>query len=306
MTASTYRLTPNELALWLHYVEHQVGFVLPRAQSKWIKWVLERHLKANHLSNTEFLAAISADSQLYHQLFDDLLIPRTQFFRHLPTFEFIEHYAKAWQDGHAAQTGLDGLSFTAWSVGCSTGQEPVSTAMSLKNTLPATTNFTVYGSDFHQQALAQATQGYYEANELAFVPQAYQQWLIPQADKLVVAEQLRKHLTYFSLNLVQPPPLLPIQRGQCQVIICQNVLIYFRQFLQRDVLKYLSQFLADDGVLLLGTGEILRLQHGDLVRLPLGQVDGYVKPTAPPWLVDLAEQKPGENPGMVRHKNSSA
>ena len=289
MANSTYRLTPNELSLWLHYIEHQVGFVLPNAQIEWIKWVIERHLAANGLSNTDFLAAIATDKQRYHRLFDDILIPRTQFFRHPLTFSFIEQYAKAWQVANMARETETARPFTAWSVGCSTGQEPLSIAMTLKSILPTHSAFTVFGSDFHQKALQQAQRGKYELNELDLVPPLYRYWLMKQDDSLVIANRLQQHLQYFSLNLVQPPPSLPIQPGQCQLIVCQNVLIYFRQFVQRDVIKYLTQFLAEDGVLILGSGEILRLNQRELVRLPTHQVDAYVKQNAPSWLMTLSE-----------------
>jgi chemotaxis methyl-accepting protein methylase len=155
--------------------------------------------------------------------------------------------------------------------------------------LPTHSAFTVFGSDFHQKALQQAQRGKYELNELDLVPPLYRYWLMKQDDSLVIANRLQQHLQYFSLNLVQPPPSLPIQPGQCQLIVCQNVLIYFRQFVQRDVIKYLTQFLAEDGVLILGSGEILRLNQRELVRLRTHQVDAYVKQNAPSWLMTLSE-----------------
>ncbi|WP_410472606.1 CheR family methyltransferase [Faucicola mancuniensis] len=281
----TYRLSQNELTMWLKYIEHQVGFVLPSGQLHWVKSVIERHLQINQLSNTDFLEKIAHDDSLYHQLFDDILIPRTEFFRHIPTFEFIENYAKHWQN--LEQQNKQSSPFTAWSVGCSTGQEAVSLLLTLAPVLRQRRDFLVYGSDFRQQSLQFAKKGEYDIAELLSIPKVYQQDLDIHERHFCVKPQERRHLQFFSKNLVDYEQAIPILKRQCQVIICKNVLIYFRQFEQRDIVHYLSQFLADDGVLLLGAGELTRFQTTKLVRLPQTAINGFCKPTAPDWLKQI-------------------
>ncbi|WP_152411768.1 CheR family methyltransferase [Moraxella macacae] len=280
-----YKLTPNELSLWLKYIEHQVGFVLPDAQINWVKTVIERHLAKQSLSTTQFLEKLALDKALYHSLFDDILIPRTQFFRHQPSFALIQQYAKEWTKVY--QTSA--MPFTAWSVGCSTGQEPVSLLLNLAQELLKHNwrEFLVYGSDFRQQSLEVAKQGLYDKSELANIPEIYHNKLQISEKKFGLLPDYHRHLQFFSKNLVDKSVFIPLAKRQCQVILCKNVLIYFRQFEQRDILQYLTQFLADDGILLLGVGELTKMQQSKLMRLPLPNLNVFCKKNAPMWVQQL-------------------
>lgn len=286
ISSAIHRLTQNELTLWLNYIEHEVGFVLPSAQVNWIKGVIERHLAMNQQDSHHLLASISHDRTLYHRLFDDILIPRTQFFRHMASFDYVARYAQYWQAQKLSQ-GMDGARFRAWSVGCSSGQEAVSLALTLKQRLSTQQDFLVYGSDFHQKALRQAQASRYDINELAYIPSVYHSWFDISKTHITVCANIKRHLNYFSKNLVainEPVPILP---NQCQIIVCKNVLIYFRQFEQRDIVKYLSQFLAPEGILLLGVGELLQLADAPLMRVPIASVNAYCRSDAPTWVKQL-------------------
>ncbi|WP_019519390.1 CheR family methyltransferase [Faucicola boevrei] len=281
----SHRITPNELGLWLKYIEHQVGFVLPDAQVNWVKIVIERHLAKHALTSTQFLEKLALDKEVYHCLFDDILIPRTQFFRHQSSFNFLAQYTKAWANAYQAIS----MPFTVWSVGCSTGQEPVSLLLNLAQELLQHNGreFLVYGSDFRQQSLEIAKQGLYDKAELADIPTFYHDKLQIFDKKFGVLPEYRRHLQFFSKNLVDKSAFIPLAKRQCQIIVCKNVLIYFRQFEKRDILQYLTQFLADDGVLLLGVGELTKIQQSELVHLPLANVNVFCKKNAPMWVQQL-------------------
>lgn len=282
-----YQLSQNELTLWLNYIEHQVGFVLPNSQISWVKGIIERHLEINQKNTTDFLETIVSDTTRYHNLFDDILIPRTQFFRHLPTFDFIKKYAKTWFTWHyKVEKDVLSAPLTAWSVGCSTGQEAMSVLLSL---LPVATNhnFLVYGSDFRQQSLVVAKKGEYGIEELSHIPDSYRRYLQIEHSVFRLNPVLGKNIQFFSKNLVDYEQSIPLVKQQCQVIICKNVLIYFRQFEQRDIVNYLTQFLADDGVLLLGAGELAKYQGTKLVRLPQSSINAFCKQNAPNWLKEI-------------------
>lgn len=289
--SDTARLTQNQLTLWLNFIEHQVGFVLPSSQVNWVKGVIERHLQKNQLDSTALLEAVMLDKSLYHALFDDILIPRTQFFRHSPSFALMAQYAKQWQrhptlDQSAKSSSASSL-FTAWSVGCSTGQEAVSMLLTLKDVLPATQTIAIYGSDFHQKSLQQARQGKYTLTELTFIPARFHPMLNIDKDRFSLPALHQKCLHFFSQNLIDFSQPLPVASKSCQLIVCKNVLIYFRQFEQRDIIKQLMTFLADDGILIFGAGELLQLGDLPLCHLPIPTVNAFCKLEASDWVTQL-------------------
>lgn len=283
-----YQLSANELSLWLKYIEHQIGFVLPITQINWVKSVIERHLDMNHFSSsTQLLSVIGQDKQQFHKLFDDILIPRTQFFRHMPSFRFIEHYTKAWKKRYVFDKAENQIQekLYGWSVGCSSGQEAYSMALTFQDVLRFHPHFLVYGSDFHQNALNHARQGVYDSVEWQYIPTQYHQQLnLLDNNKIAINPYLKKHLSFFSKNLVNFEEDILVQPKQCQVIICKNVLIYFRQFEQRDIIHYLTQFLADDGILIIGAGENLPFVNPQLTKIPLPMLNGFCRSQPSPWL----------------------
>lgn len=284
------RLTQNQLSLWLQYIEHQVGFVLPSQQVNWVKGIIERHLHNNDMSSTDLLNAVTHDAALYHQLFDDILIPRTQFFRHLPSFDFIAHYAHAWQHQHYVSNNVPEAAnqpFKAWSVGCSTGQETVSIALTLKQSLAIGQLFEVYGSDFHQKALHRARQGDYDSQQLKFIPEQYHSLLMKDEGIFYLDDDLKQRISYFSQNLIDMSSSAALPSKSCQLIVCKNVLIYFRQFEQRDIIKQLLNYLADDGVIVFGAGELLQLGSLPVARLAIPTINAYCKCSAADWVKQL-------------------
>ena len=280
-----YHLSEQALSLWLNYVERQVGFILPKSQNNWVKVIIERHMRRNALDSTALLQTIVQDATIYHQLIDDILIPRTQFFRHLPTFAFAEAVANAWH----LQPQNQQRSFTAWSVGCSTGQEAVTIALCLENASDGMQVYQVFGSDFHQQSLIDATLGEYDNAQKPFIPALYHHYLKDVGrDKFAPVPTIKSQLQFFSKNLVDAKQSIPLETGQCQLIVCNNVLIYFWQFEQRDIVRYLARYLADDGVLLLGSGENLGFSDPDLQQIAVPTINGYCKTVAPDWLKAVA------------------
>lgn len=295
--ANHLTLTPNELKLWLNYIEHEVGFILPSSQTSWVKSIIERYLQRYQLTTTALLARLSHDKALYHQVFDAILIPRTQFFRELPTFKFIESYARHFHLDN--QTTHRNRPLTVWSVGCSSGQETVSLSLSIAKAMGRMANFHIFGSDFHQKSLAIARRGQYELSQMVDIPQPYHIYLEKQPATATPSQlpidsqvfglkpELAQHLTYFSHNLMQPLVNLPVALGSCQLIVCKNVLIYFRQFDQRDIINQLVDYLSDDGVLILGAGELPNFSHPRLKKLPYPQINGFCKINSPIWLEQL-------------------
>lgn len=142
-----------------------------------------------------------------------------------------------------------------WSAASSSGQEPYSIAMCLKDMAAEVSGRTVkiVATDISSEMLARARAGKYTQFEVQrglpiatlvkYFKQDGENWLIDQS--------IRSMVEYRHFNLLDDPRPL----GKFDIIFCRNVLIYFDQPTKAEVLNRLSHVLAEDGVLFLGAAE---------------------------------------------------
>ena len=187
-------------------------------------------------------------------------IHETYFFRHPEHFTLLERHAR---EAAAAGRPLQ----TAWSVGCATGEEAWSLALTLS---PWTPTLQVAGSDLSEAALEVARRGRYPARALREeVGAPLRSGLLPVDGGFVVSERLRRQVAFAPLNLatgpVSPPAPLP---AAVDVIFCRNVLVYLSPQLGAQGVEALAAHLSPNGLLVLGP-----VDTGDFVPSSLEPVD---------------------------------
>lgn len=142
-----------------------------------------------------------------------------------------------------------------WSAACSTGQEPYSIAMVLKEQAMKLAGWhtSIYATDIASSVLAKARVGVYSQFEVQrglpiqmlvkYFRQVGTHWEIDSA--------LRVMVDFRENNIVTDHP----PARQFDIIFCRNLLIYFDADLKRKVLSKLADVLAPDGALFLGGAE---------------------------------------------------
>ncbi len=146
-------------------------------------------------------------------------------------------------------------SFRIWSAACSSGQEPYTLAMMLKenaNKLPGW-RVDIVATDISKEILDKARDGLYSQFEVQrglpinllvkYFKQAGDRWQIDAG--------IRQMVKFQEFNLLTNPSAL----GRFDVIFCRNVLIYFDPPTKTEVLAKLADLLVDDGFLYLGGAE---------------------------------------------------
>jgi chemotaxis protein methyltransferase CheR len=142
-----------------------------------------------------------------------------------------------------------------WSAAASTGQEPYSLAMSLRDMGQALTGWQVeiVATDYSTQVLEKAKSGIYSQFEVQRGLPI--QLLIKHFDRVgdtwQVAPDIRAMVQYRAHNLLQDFTHL----GPFDLVFCRNVLIYFDQQTKSQVLDRVAQVIHDDGYLVLGAAE---------------------------------------------------
>ncbi|MEI9938737.1 MAG: protein-glutamate O-methyltransferase CheR [Pseudomonadota bacterium] len=148
-----------------------------------------------------------------------------------------------------------GIKPRIWCAACSTGEEPLTLAM-LLDEAGLLNQVTLVASDISARVLAQAQGGMYRRRSLRSLPPGVVgRWLEGDENGMRVAAHILRAVAWHRVNLVderEAPPL-----GQFDVIICRNVLIYFRDQTVEKVLDHLWHQLRPDGQLLVGASESL-------------------------------------------------
>ncbi|MBN1942051.1 MAG: chemotaxis protein CheR [Phycisphaerae bacterium] len=164
-----------------------------------------------------------------------------------------------------------------WSAGCSSGEEPYSIAMLLRETLPSHSflDVRILATDLSTRVLSTACRGVYDEDAFRDTPAVLVQKyfeLVQSRPKRIyrVLPLLRDMIHFARLNLMDAWPM----KGPFDVIFCRNVMIYFDKPTQNRLVNRFYDLLADGGALLLGHSESLT---GTKHRFRYSQPATYVK-----------------------------
>ncbi|HEY4134983.1 MAG TPA: protein-glutamate O-methyltransferase CheR [Alphaproteobacteria bacterium] len=142
-----------------------------------------------------------------------------------------------------------------WCAAASTGQEPYSLAMLLKEKAAALAGWKIHivGTDISRKALDRAKAGIYSQFEVqrGLPVQMLVKYFDKSGDVWQVKPDIRAMVDYRLFNLLHD--LRPL--GQFDVVFCRNVLIYFDLPTKERVLDGISRLLTPDGSLFLGGAE---------------------------------------------------
>jgi chemotaxis protein methyltransferase CheR len=188
---------------------------------------------------------------LHVQVVEAMTTNETSFFRDLHLFEAMR------KDVFPALVAARSMRKTLniWSSACSSGQEPYTIAMLLREHFSELRdwNVRIIASDLSQKMLTRAELGEYSQHEVnRGLPTAL---LIKYFQKSglhwQIKPEIRKLVQFVRINLIDPWPPLPA----FDVVFMRNVLIYFTPVTKQQILAKVRRQLAPDGALLLGSAE---------------------------------------------------
>jgi len=144
-----------------------------------------------------------------------------------------------------------------WCAAASTGQEPYSLAMLLKEAsarIPAW-QIDIIATDISNEVLEKARAGIYNQFEVqrGLPIRLLVKYFTQKGDQWQIAPEIRSMVDFRYLNLIEDFSRL----GQFDIVYCRNVLIYFDAPTKANVLRRIAQLMASDGNLVLGASETI-------------------------------------------------
>jgi chemotaxis protein methyltransferase CheR len=142
-----------------------------------------------------------------------------------------------------------------WCAAASTGQEPYSLAMCLKEMGAKLAGWRVeiVATDLSLEVLEKATAGVYSQFEVqrGLPVTLLIKYFAQKGDTWQISPEIRAMVQYRPFNLLHDFA----QLGQFDVVFCRNVLIYFDQQAKIDILHRIAKLMPSDGYLVLGAAE---------------------------------------------------
>ena len=188
---------------------------------------------------------------LHRRVVEAMTINETSFFRDFHPFELLRKFVlpDLVLRRQAEQT------ITIWCAASSSGQEPYTVAMLLREHFPGLLSWRlrIIASDLSEEILARARQGRYSQLEVnRGLPASYLvKYFTKQGSEWQLKDEVRRMVEFQGINLTAPWPPLPIM----DIIFMRNVLIYFEVDNKKLILSRVRRLLRDDGTLFLGGAE---------------------------------------------------
>ena len=216
-----------------------------------IKRRLLRRMALHRLTDVdEYIRLLQSDSPEIRNLYRDLLIHVTRFFREPPSFEVLarEVFPAILRDRPRNQP------IRVWVSGCATGEEAYSVAIALVEFLlkqRAEYRVQIFATDVSEAAVEHARNGAYQASIEADVsPDRLRRFFSKHDGGYRVTKMIRDLCIFARQDLTKDPPF-----SRLDLIFCRNVLIYMDLTLQKRLLSVFHYALNPNGFLILGHAE---------------------------------------------------
>ena len=259
----------EQLAEWTRLLAHRAGlFIAPARRSFLVSGIRARMRESNCPNAREYYERLlhsRSDTDEWSLLVDRLTVHETCFFRHSSSLRLVSE--------QLLPEALErGTGFSAWSVGCASGEEAYSLAMLVAECAAGSPNgldWRITGMDISKPSLQQAREGKYLLRRLRDIPQAFQDSYCRKVSgsHFRVTDPLRDRVQFSELDLRD---LSAVETPSADLVYCQNLLIYYERQRRIEIVDQLANCLRTGGVLVLGPGELLDWNNPNMekVRFP--------------------------------------
>ena len=213
---------------------------------------LKERLREKGMTNPDdYYKLVTSDQGEFKTFLDSITTNLTRFFRNQPHFDALINYVVPHIIENKKKTGDTKIHI--WSAGCSTGEEPYTIAMLLKDKLPAPYSFDIVASDISLKSLMVGQQGFYPTARVAGIPQNYLDKFFTKSETgYQVKPDLMSHIRFDYHNL-----RFDSGSKNLDIVFCRNVLIYFDEAAQKATIDRFYNAMGKHSFLFIGHSESL-------------------------------------------------
>jgi len=293
-------LSTHEFNLLSDYIYSLSGIALAEGKSYLMRQRLQPIAESvGCKSFYEFYKRVQEDSlpKIEEQIVNAITTNETSFFRDGHPFLAFEDHVLPWlgkqvRERKSRKNSRKGSKVALWSAAASTGQEPYSLAMLIREYAQANSHlgiskedFGLLATDISSDALSTAMVGEYTRLEMkrGLSPDRVDKYFTAEeGNRWVIKSAMKNMVDFRQVNLIKPFTML----GGFDVILCRNVLIYFDSVMKARMIRQFCDMLSNGGFLILGVTENLHAtadRTDGFERVRYGKTVMYRKPSTSPF-----------------------
>jgi chemotaxis protein methyltransferase CheR len=240
------------------FIDNELGIKMPEVKKVMLQSRLQKRLSELKMSSfkeyIDFVFSKEGKTEEIIKMIDLVTTNKTDFFREPAHFDFLLETALPQLTENKATTNIK-----IWSAGCSSGEEPYTLAMVLKeflNSHPGT-DFEILATDLSTKILEKAIMAIYNEDRIIGVPlELKRKYFLKSKDPknrtVRIVPELRSKIHYRRLNFMDSQYSVD---KEFDIVFCRNVLIYFDMETQQQVINKLASKLKPNGYFFLGHSE---------------------------------------------------
>lgn len=228
-----------------------------------------------------------------------LTVGETYFFRDSSLFQALEE--KILPELIHSHEGTD-RKLNIWCAACCTGEEPYSIAILLDRLIPnlADWDITILGTDINPEFLAKARKGIYKEWSFRAMDKGVRERYFTKTSegRYSLDNKIKGMVTFQYLNLVEDSyPSEASKTQQVDIILCNNVLIYFSPETIHGVVAKLTGALKTGGMLIVSPIEVPFVEDPHLTTIKIFDSTLFLKGQKVPKFIDASRTAPHKSKG---------
>lgn len=258
-----FQINDTEFELLRKLIKELTGINLSDQKKMLVVSRLSKRLRELNLSSfTSYYNYVTKHKdgrQELNHLINRITTNKTDFYRERHHFEFLKDVLlpRLYEEGRKSGR----LKLRIWSAGCSSGEEPYTIAITLKEFFKHKPGWDIkiLATDLDTEMLDKAVKGVYSEHVVAPIPPEYlctyfKKGIGANKGLFLIKESLKEIITYRKHNLVTEELSA---RNPFDIIFCRNVIIYFDEATKLKIIDSFYENLKSGGYLFLGHSESL-------------------------------------------------